>query len=911
MLKRAFQWIVFTFLMCFQCLAQSTEPQKQPINAESVLSNTLNQMIYAYFGRDALLLFIDSQEEDAIRTASENELDALAAPFNPTISVYVVYVLSIIWAFNVFYFLFKVSVMLYEMLWYGQRKGSAQMDPNERRGIFFKIVFFGAIVLAPYKFSYHGNQDGLFVNAYVAGFFYLFGYESALTDDANEQFVKMKHEALQTIKIPRPENKAFASAQLAQFFACTRLDASRENVGQHSRSLPFYRDEKNNLVGRLIVGDCAVDISIGTDDEIIEMAERIGASNPEEFRIQGIDVQQGMINLYRKTLSSWLSSATKASQFLSQKNKYQTDVSADNVQQQFILQPFTSDKKSRQQLMNWGSMCPELWMLNSSTGVTERDRQVYLSMISKCISKEISTQLLTPPSITDVENLFKKGEISGRQIPVCLSNEDILRLRASKETPWIGETSKGGIDINGCINELCTSSSIQNGGAYACSNALSQVQRQYQNNQSIRRGVLTSGFYVFQQYTKSETSPAAKRVYAGLNANITRDVTELQSSRKQEFSIEVQIPEVNNEAAPNYIEILESLDESLTNPDVFSWTEPPPSNENWADDMLGQTRLFSCIKTPMQISKGYLCGTVPQEFNLFGVNLLRTVIALKTIVVMGDAMNRLQFVGAEKGTIGQSPIDLRKIVTIASWIGAGAIAEQIIDGTLDAGIGATDDFGYWDQQRSREWMSYSNLITGAMAVKAGSMASSLELVNSLLTMGLIFGLVFAIFIPLFPLMLVFGALSKMLYVITRVIAQTGILLSDGATDRQANGLLGRSFDETWMIWIAAFFKLPLMFIAILLSYVLSNVMISHMAKQLEFSFGSLISVPGVIDSLVLVVMVLIVMAIVYSTVLSIIETFYDYSMDWLQGKMNSELYSSRRGFGAEDSKELLGVLIGR
>jgi hypothetical protein len=77
----------------------------------------------------------------------------------------------------------------------------------------------------------------------------------------------------------------------------------------------------------------------------------------------------------------------------------------------------------------------------------------------------------------------------------------------------------------------------------------------------------------------------------------------------------------------------------------------------------------------------------------------------------------------------------------------------------------------------------------------------------------------------------------------------------------------------------------------------------------------IISVPtndgneGVFDLIILTVVSLTVVIIVYNTVLSIVESFYDFTVEWILGTMHESPFGrDSRAFQMQDAKEVLGFM---
>ena len=123
------------------------------------------------------------------------------------------------------------------------------------------------------------------------------------------------------------------------------------------------------------------------------------------------------------------------------------------------------------------------------------------------------------------------------------------------------------------------------------------------------------------------------------------------------------------------------------------------------------------------------------------------------------------------------------------------------------------------------------------------------------------------------------------------------------------GILTEQMDMLWADWLAALLKLPLTVIGAVLAWLMSNVIISKVMSGMSFSFevndGA---THRLIDTMVVIGVSLIVIIIIYNMVLTVIESFYDFTVDWLLGQMTNSPFGDQRAVGWKDAKGVLSMM---
>ena len=148
----------------------------------------------------------------------------------------------------------------------------------------------------------------------------------------------------------------------------------------------------------------------------------------------------------------------------------------------------------------------------------------------------------------------------------------------------------------------------------------------------------------------------------------------------------------------------------------------------------------------------------------------------------------------------------------------------------------------------------------------------------------------------------------LLYLIIKTIVLHGFKLTDVVFDSDT-GFLTERMDMLWADWLAALLKLPLTAIGVVLAWLMSNVVISKVMSSMSFTFETNDGAAnGLIDTIVIIGMSLVVVGIVYNMVLTIIESFYDFTVEWVLGQMTNSPFGDQRAVGWKDAKGVLSMM---
>lgn len=109
--------LLISLLLPASSFAESGE-EDRVVRAETLMKNVSHQFVYAFFGRDMLLYYLDEEADiTAIKALSDAELNLMSEPFNSQMGHYIRLGMTTIWALTVAYFLLRLAMYGFEKAW--------------------------------------------------------------------------------------------------------------------------------------------------------------------------------------------------------------------------------------------------------------------------------------------------------------------------------------------------------------------------------------------------------------------------------------------------------------------------------------------------------------------------------------------------------------------------------------------------------------------------------------------------------------------------------------------------------------------------------------------------------------------------------------------------------------------------
>lgn len=920
--------LLIFFALHTHAVADDVDNSDSYQRAERVMNNTMNQFIYAFFGKSLLINYIDDDKDiAAIKQLNEDELRYLSHPFNSNIAKFVMAGLIAIYWVTVMYFLVRLLLYAMESGWLLQRKGAIPMDQETFKSFSIKITLLGAMAIAP--MSVNVSEEKQNIALYNLFLFDLMGKTHTMGNDSLSIMVQEQRKSLQTSKIPHADAKWSLGLALNEFMICVKLDAKRESTNNTIQRIDFYQTKEGKVEGILSSGRCNLKLTYGYEQQTAAMIEKILIAD-SDFPLSPQVFLDAQLEAFKGITQKVFEMAIATSTTLSLPHFQETAGGPENHERQFVKRGLTSEVLSYHELNRWETSCDTL---NNEPfphqSISRRDRRILHLHSARCYSKEVTRALLYPDEFGDVSGFLSDSTLLNRHIPICVDETEFRKqladsrfsprytLNLVKDTPPEKQINKiEHLSLDACLAKYCSASSLQQGGLYACVNSIDLYQKRKNELAMEGRGLLMLGFYMFNLYNNQGPSERARHIYQSTDAYFSNNAIAQSDRVVQEplFYVDVEIPGV----IPNTSSRLSEIQTMLKNPfaeQEFALIENIDQKplKSVVENALQQNRLLTCARNPLQIVEGYVCGNLPQEFSAFGMNVLRLAITAKGVLIIGDMMRKSGSPPGLSGVGEKSQISTTAFTKYIKLMGLGYIGEGIINSAMSSGFAETNEFGYLDQKSIRHVMYLDSRAIALISFSAlanditGSTLSTW--IDNFILLLLFIGILCAIVIPLMPMLFVVYFLVKFIFKLFLTIAMTGINLTNAAFEDDAN-FLTESVDKIWSDWLALILKLPLLFVGVVLAWLMSNVIIAHVLQKMQISFLTNDGTMGPIDTLVMLVMVFGIVFVVYNTVMSVIESFYDFTVEWILGQMSNSPFSDRRAMGWKDSKDVL-ALMGR
>lgn len=909
--------------------SQNEEQQDEYYKAEKVMANTMHQFVYAFFGKELLINYLANDEDvEALKTLTDSELIYLSKPFNTYISKFVLAGLTSIYWITVGYFLVRILAFSAESVWLLQRKGTTPMDQETFKSFSIKMVILSGMAVAPMSIGSGGSNQN--ISMYTMFLFDLMGKAHQMGDDSLSEMINNQRISLQTARIPHADAKWSTGLALNEFMTCVRLDTKRGIYQDRQALMDFHINSRNEVQGTLSEGNCHLLMTFGYDSATADLIDEMKRNNTDLPITSSVFIN-AQKEVFTSLASKLFTDASHYSQILSLPHYEKAFYNAEDKSKQNYFSGYTSDSLSEFELNQWENRCDTIRNQGfPNESISKTDRLTYHMISARCLSMEITKSILYPDTFGDVTRFLQNDALKNRHLPICMDEVEFNRtLNETRYMPQFildlrsdGLSEKKAVNIDqfpldSCLANMCSESSLRQGGLFGCVNAIDMYKKRQDDLSMEGRGTLMLGFYMFNLYNQQVPTSRSKHIFQSSNATFSTNSFNLGVNEAIPFmQLPVTLP-------PNSLVErveLEKVTDILRNP--FSKIEyskiEPVSQSEMSEGLLNaiqHQRLLTCARNPLQIADGYVCGNIPQEFSAFGMNILRFTIAAKGLLILGDMARNTGIAPGSNGTISSGDMKsmAKPMLDIMAPIVAAGLGSLIVDSVMDLSFAATDEFGYLDQKAIRS-MTYQNsaeigFLTIAVLANNEIGGAISSIIDSALLFLLLIGILCAFVIPLMPMILVMYALIKFTSKLFITLAMTGISLVDASFEDEPN-FLTEKVDKIWSDWLALILQLPLLFIGIILAWLMSNVIIAHVLQKMQVTLVTNDGAMGPIDTLVMLIMVFGIIFVVYNTVMSVIESFYDFTVEWILGQMSNSPFSDRKAMGWKDSKDVL-ALMGR
>jgi len=892
------------FLVLFSCFSLGINAQEnsQDENLDSLedvnvfMDDVGTRFVYAFFGREMLIYYLNDPEHQRVaEEVDEAVLNMAAAPFNPQMYTFFIQSMFKIISFVYLgYFFIRLSVFVVETGWLTKREGVMPMKDGEFRQFSLRFVILSGLVLFPVVGGFNGIQVGVFD---------LYGQSAAFGNRATTEIIDSQRQSMTTVRLPRSDAKHDSGLALNTFFSCLRLS----NVGEESLTLSMKVDKDSDAVwGSTGSGDCHLQVTIGIDEETDKAVKQIKRTFPD-FDVSENAIIDAQATVFPLLLDKIFLLSSGFSDVMMKRREHTLGRDlGEMVYWTKGAQPTFDDTY-------WEGACSSFYQWSfPKDSMTVTEMQDYHFMSASCLSYEVNRQLLYPDSYGEVAKFLSEDVLKNREIMLCNDSlatiDPVLGVYGGIGQPS-GNNEVNEVGLRACIYKQCADAALKAGSLYTCANAVSLYERAVTDKRIKDMGGFVLGAYMFNLYTQPNLSDVSKKIFNGFDIKFSYSPFKKPPAltERELFSLDIAVPPKTANHPNNREGVLTDMMTSYLYEDLHSAMGGNDKEEFSLKKMFYLDRLSTCVRNPLEVSGGYVCGNVPQEINKWGMNLVYFAANFKAILAVGDAYRRMSLsLKSRGGSVGQtkpSDVNAGELMQAAA---ASAITlmglSSDVSGPLNI-LGVTynvdDGFGNLKQSQSTIVNFLANPIIGYLVSELDNEDKMLMKVLDIL-LGIVFlmGFFLGIVIPFMPVMIFMTALGVSVYLLFKVMLLSSFKLTDIIFSMEPE-LMSRELEELWAEILAMVLKIPLTIVGVIIAWLMSNVLVSKIMVNLDLekvlSLNLVASSTGLFDAFVIFLVTSIVLFAVFSTVISVIESFYEFTIKWVVGDMPSNPFGAEKG----------------
>lgn len=893
--------IALFLIMCvtsFGVAAQDSEDNLNSLADVNLFMDDIgSRFVYAFFGRGMLVYYLDDPEQKRVaETADLAVLNLASAPFNPQMyTFFIKSMFKIISVVSMGYFLIRLLVFVIETGWLTKREGVMPMNNGDFRQFSLRFVLLSGLILFPVVDSFNGVQVGVFS---------LYGKSAAFGNRATTEIIDSQRQSMTTVRLPKSDAKHDSGLALNTFFSCLRLS----DIDESELLLSMKKDSESSAVwGTIGAADCNLQVTIGIDESTDDMVTKIKRTYPD-FDVDNGAIMDAQADVFPKMLKELFSLSNGFSEVMVKAR------TPSNTRDSGVMSTWMKGAQSTFDDTYWEGACDSFYSWTfPNEEITKYEMQSYHFMSARCLSYEVNKHLLYPSSYGEVAKFLSEDILKNRDIMLCNDSlaviDPVLGVYSG-----IGESGSGSnvneIGLSACIFKQCSNAALSSGSLYTCANAVSLYKRAVTDKRIKDMGGFVLGAYMFNLYTQPNLSNASKQIFNGFGLKFSHSpFTSSPTITDDElFSLKVQVPPRTSNHSNDREGLLGDVMTAYMYDDVFQGMGGNEDNEFSLKKMLYLDRLSTCVRNPLEISNGYVCGNVPQEINKWGMNLVYFAASFKTMLAIGDAYRRMTLGLAKKvssGSVGSSD-DISAAISSVQAKAVSAISlmglSTEVSSTMNL-FGVTynvdDSFGYMKSSQSTVMNFLANPLMGYLVSELDNEEKMLmKMLDILLGIIFLMGFFLGVVIPFMPVMIFITALGVSVYLLFKVMFLSSFKLTDiiFSTDTE---LMSRDLEELWGEILAMVLKIPLTVVGVIIAWLMSNELVSKIMQNLDLetvlNLNSVASSTGLFDAFVIFLVTSVVLFSVFSTVISVIESFYEFTVKWVVGDMPSNPFDAEKG----------------
>ncbi len=926
--------MIFTSLIS----ANTSDPEvNSEITLEEATEDLSQRMLFSLLGKEVFML-VNNTDDKILEGAVDEK--RISAPF-PYVGNEFVLILTSITLLSLLLAIGYSVFLLYEAMNKSQKSGD--FLGKNWNGAFLIIK---AIIVFILLFPVSIGSGYISLSQMIP--LKVFSTSNKYASDIIVEFVKTQPKIYPEIKYPEVStNLKYIAINSVQFFNCLKANSESNYDKKISKS------DDNVLFGYFgKKSDCSfvVRFSLDKDSE-----ERINNNsklndffksnyslssfyfNKEEF--YGYDYYvSNLIDSYDLLMKEIMNISARTSEIILRKNIAENINSIEKYKENSQLKEFFQENR----VDLFENKCENFFNKEMRSEVSFFDRLFYLEYASSCMSYMITKSIAYPHNNENILNYFNgENYLRFNNLSLCSHNYSNTDLKI----PFVEENNNfnniKNIPLEECMVNQCSNLNSINSNVYNCSSAVKFYSIQAVDEKIAKLGFFALGGIIqnsFNVYDNQSSKQLLNNIKISnvSNFNNTENIIPVEKIETKSF---VSLNDNNNiRIFYNFFEEINinSFFKTMSFADVrmpdlkenkqiidagnFPLSDliiPSDSNVKEANINFLLDRLTTCSTSPLQIKSGYVCGNIVQEYNKFGRELIKFYVYVQTAKAIISVINRpskQKFDPNKKATDISSdglslsekvsPTRLLQRYTLNSFLALTLNSSSVInpeklienpENYLDLDNFSTVNNKYItniinDFQVNEVSYGLMAFVVVYLKVDQNKFPALFSVLSTILTAILLFGILFAILIPIIPFWLfIVVSVNLISLILSKVFIMPFLTIFLMEPSKSHNSETLKMYFSSL---ISLLFKVPMIVIGVILSWVITNSIISNLLKMINvddlfnLSYSST-TLFGFFSTLVFIIslfMYAILFFILTNATFNIIESFDEFADNWMSGK---------------------------
>lgn len=917
-MKKIITIIIFSFI-AFTSLLHSAEAEHDEDNIEKVtieesIEDLSNRLILSVFGKEALFWF-EAREITNLNDVNSSDLNL--APFKNLNKEVKLMFIAITYIVITMYIIFLVWIS-YNAIIKTQESGDF-LGRSWSKPFFTIKIFISLFLITPVISNNDNSYENINtilkdnsvieikkdyssnINYAQALTFYIAGQSNSLGRSLNKSLNDFQPRMYPSMRIPNNDVKFYDMERIIDFQFCMRFNS------YDSKDITInFNKNKNKIIGSYKYKKCSLEVSFNIDEQttkIIKDDEYLSSMFP--------DFDNTQIEIFKNSLANIFDKASIVSENLVTKKPFED--------RENIFKNYTKEKKTNNYsfLDDYENYCNDVFsdtFFDKNNGLTEKERHIYKYMATRCLSSYFNKSIIYSKNFSN-KYLSENNYLRNNTVELCTHDySENVEAKAkynienenteitTKLSNFNSESNYKYLSPKSCIEKECSDLNSDNPNLYLCSNAINLYNKIKTSKEISNYGFISLGANIYNHFT-SFHADNTKIPYNTFNVSDESDKT-TNSETNKAFSIKILNKGSTLEHhGSNIKKDYDLYSSSSVNSLYFEINENESDlskisnaiNYLFDSDFMGSKRLKTCISHPMIIVDGYSCGSVVEEYHVFGDNLFNNAMSLKAILLVIDSSIIRTNINKKKkdknNSVSSSNKEGNKVVhyakKIVPVIASIAVASQIED--IAATLLETDEFGNITSKKYESILSPNSafaLLIGGLSV-TGSY-EMIDKISTLLNTAIITSIMFKYLIPLLPyyffLTLIFSFFILLFQMI--IITPVWAIFLLKPSQNHTSDIMKRGIN----MFLSLYLKIPFLIVGTILAWIMTNTVASRVMSLLDFDtimniqYGQ--SLTGILDLIVSVVVYVIILFIITNITLNTMLNFYEFSTNWITGKID-------------------------